>query len=105
MATGTYAGTEDYIASPELTQTVNVAVVLGRRLLIKGQPGTGKTMVAASIAKGLGLRVIPWNWVQALIVGGVGDWHIRQRLPFIGVLLKKDRDVEAAQRALPGGRR
>jgi MoxR-like ATPase len=56
-----YAGTDDYIASPELMQTVNVAVVLGRPLLIKGEPGTGKTMLAASIAKGLGVRLIPWN--------------------------------------------
>jgi MoxR-like ATPase len=56
-----YAGTDDYIASPELMQTVNVAVVLGRPLLIKGEPGTGKTMLAASIAKGLSLRMIPWN--------------------------------------------
>ena len=56
-----YAGTDDYIASPELMQTVNVAVVLGRPLLIKGEPGTGKTMLAASIAKGLGVPIIPWN--------------------------------------------
>ncbi len=57
----TYAGTSDYIASPELRQTVNVAVVLQRPLLIKGEPGTGKTMLAQSIAQGLGMPLISWN--------------------------------------------
>jgi MoxR-like ATPase len=61
QAVSAYTGTDDYIAAPELRQTVDVAVVLGRPLLIKGEPGTGKTMLAASIAKGLGLRMIPWN--------------------------------------------
>jgi len=56
-----YSGTRDYIASPELMQTVNVAVSLARPLLIKGEPGTGKTMLAQSIARGLGLDLIVWN--------------------------------------------
>jgi MoxR-like ATPase len=57
----TYAGTSDYIAAPDLMQTVNVAVQLGRPLLIKGEPGTGKTMLAQSIARGLDLPLIIWN--------------------------------------------
>ena len=60
-AAPTYSGTHDYIASPELMQTVNVAVALGRPLLIKGEPGTGKTMLAQSIARSLQLRLIVWN--------------------------------------------
>jgi len=57
----TYRGTADYIAAPELMQTVNVAVALGRPLLIKGEPGTGKTMLAQSIARGLQKPFIIWN--------------------------------------------
>jgi MoxR-like ATPase len=56
-----YAGTADYIAAPELMQTVNVAVQLSRPLLIKGEPGTGKTMLAQSIAAGLAMPLIVWN--------------------------------------------
>jgi MoxR-like ATPase len=56
-----YVGTSDYIAAPDLMQTVNVAVQLGRPLLIKGEPGTGKTMLAQSIARGLGLPLLVWN--------------------------------------------
>jgi MoxR-like ATPase len=57
----TYTGTSDYIAAPDLMQTVNVSVQLSRPLLIKGEPGTGKTMLAQSIAKGLGLPLLIWN--------------------------------------------
>ena len=56
-----YAGTADYIAAPELMQTVNVAMTLSRPLLIKGEPGTGKTMLAQSIARGLDMPLIAWN--------------------------------------------
>jgi len=57
----TYTGTVDYIAAPDLMQTVNVAVQLSRPLLIKGEPGTGKTMLAQSIARGLDMPLIVWN--------------------------------------------
>jgi MoxR-like ATPase len=57
----TYTGTSDYIASPDLMQTVNVAVQLSRPLLIKGEPGTGKTMLAQSIARGLEMPLLVWN--------------------------------------------
>lgn len=56
-----YQGTEDYIASEDLRNSVNVAVALGRPLLIKGEPGTGKTLLAESIARSLGLRLIIWS--------------------------------------------
>ncbi len=57
----TYTGTSDYIAAPDLMQTVNVAVQLSRPLLIKGEPGTGKTMLAQSIANGLDMPLLIWN--------------------------------------------
>ena len=57
----TYTGTSDYIAAPDLMQTVNVAVQLSRPLLIKGEPGTGKTMLAQSIARGLQMPLLVWN--------------------------------------------
>lgn len=56
-----YAGTQDYIAGEALMQTVNVAVALRRPLLIKGEPGTGKTMLAESIARALNLDLLAWN--------------------------------------------
>lgn len=56
-----YQGSDKYIAAPELLSAVNVAVALNRPLLIKGEPGTGKTMLAQSIAENLGLKLIIWN--------------------------------------------
>ena len=57
----TYQGTSNYIVSQELQNSVNISVALKRPLLIKGEPGTGKTVLAESIAKSLGLRLIIWN--------------------------------------------
>ena len=48
-----FKGTSDYVTSEELRKAVNVSIALGRPLLIRGEPGTGKTMLAHSIAKGL----------------------------------------------------
>ncbi|NMC06072.1 MAG: MoxR family ATPase [Candidatus Lokiarchaeota archaeon] len=56
-----FAGSADYIASPELQSIVNVAIALGKPLLIRGEPGTGKTKLAHSIANALGKRLITWN--------------------------------------------
>jgi MoxR-like ATPase len=56
-----FYGTKDYIASDELQNSVNVAIALGRPLLVKGEPGTGKTMLAKSAAESLGLKFIIWN--------------------------------------------
>lgn len=56
-----FSGTSNYIASDELQNSVNVAVALGRPLLIKGEPGTGKTMLAKSISEGLDKNLLIWN--------------------------------------------
>lgn len=57
----TWRGTQDYIASEDLSRIVNVAIALGRPLLIKGEPGTGKTLLARSIAEGLNLPLLTWH--------------------------------------------
>jgi MoxR-like ATPase len=56
-----FHGTRDYIASPALCDAVNVAVALGRPLLIKGEPGTGKTLLAHAVAQGLGMPLLTWH--------------------------------------------
>ncbi len=56
-----YSGSAQYIVSDELRNSVNIAIALGKPLLIKGEPGTGKTMLAQSIAEALDKRLIIWN--------------------------------------------
>ena len=56
-----FSGTESYITSPELRHSVNVASAIERPLLVRGEPGTGKTLLATAIAEDLGLELITWN--------------------------------------------
>ena len=56
-----FQGTEAYVATDDLTIAVNAAVTLERPLLVKGEPGTGKTELARQVAQGLGLEMIEWN--------------------------------------------
>jgi len=56
-----FSGTESYITSPELRHAVNVAAAIERPLLVRGEPGTGKTLLATAIAEDLGFELISWN--------------------------------------------
>jgi MoxR-like ATPase len=56
-----FEGTEKYVATEELSLAVNAAVTLQRPLLIKGEPGTGKTMLAEQVAESMGKRLIQWH--------------------------------------------
>lgn len=56
-----FTGTEGYVATEELQMAVNAAITLQKPLLIKGEPGTGKTMLAEQIADALGLELVQWH--------------------------------------------
>ena len=56
-----FQGSPDYVASDDLMRTVNVAIALQRPLLVRGEPGTGKTLLASSVTQALGKRLIIWN--------------------------------------------
>ena len=56
-----FTGSDDYVATDDLMLAVNAAITLERPLLIKGEPGTGKTVLAFEVAKALGLEMITWH--------------------------------------------
>ncbi len=56
-----FEGSSDYVATPDLMLAVNAAITLQRPLLVKGEPGTGKTMLAETVAAALGLPLLQWH--------------------------------------------
>jgi MoxR-like ATPase len=61
MTDNRFAGTDQYIATPDLNMAVNAAITLSRPLLIKGEPGTGKTRLAQEVAAALGKPLFEWH--------------------------------------------
>ncbi|HRA80234.1 MAG TPA: MoxR family ATPase [Thauera sp.] len=61
MSMPRFEGSSDYVATPDLMLAVNAAIRLQRPLLIKGEPGTGKTMLAEEVAAALGLPLLQWH--------------------------------------------
>jgi MoxR-like ATPase len=56
-----FSGTPSYITSPELRHAVNVALAIERPLLVRGEPGTGKTLLAQAVSEDLGMELLAWN--------------------------------------------
>ena len=56
-----FTGTDSYVASDDLRVAVNAAIALQRPLLIKGEPGTGKTVLAHEVARAIGAPLIEWH--------------------------------------------
>jgi len=56
-----FTGTKNYISTDDLTVAVNASISLEKPLLVKGEPGTGKTELARQIASNLNLEIIEWN--------------------------------------------
>ncbi|MGQ3675707.1 AAA family ATPase [Xanthobacter sp. TB0139] len=56
-----FEGTESYVATDDLKVAVNAAIILERPLLVKGEPGTGKTVLAQEVARALGAPLLEWN--------------------------------------------
>jgi MoxR-like ATPase len=76
-----FEGSADYIADDDLMGVVNAAVVLGRPLLVKGEPGTGKTRLAEAVAGALGMPLMSWH-VKSTTKAQDGLYHydVVQRL-------------------------
>ncbi len=76
-----FTGTADYIADEQLMAAVNAAITLERPLLIEGEPGTGKTMLAHAVAKALGTPLLSWHIKStSKAVDGLYTYDVVQRL-------------------------
>jgi MoxR-like ATPase len=61
MSIHRFSGTDTYLVTPELRDAVNVAIALEKPLLIRGEPGTGKTVLAEAIAESLVMPLLTWH--------------------------------------------
>ena len=77
----TFSGSSRYIADEGLLADVNAAIVLGRPLLVKGEPGTGKTVLAAAVAEALGMPLLTWSIKSTTkAIEGLYSYDVVQRL-------------------------
>ena len=65
-----FEGTDTYVATPDLMLAVNAAIALERPLLIKGEPGTGKTMLAEEVARALSRPLLQWH-IKSTTIGRI----------------------------------
>ena len=81
MSFDAFAGTDDYIADDGLLASVNAAIALRRPLLVKGEPGTGKTMLARAVAASLNMSLLSWHVKSTTkAVDGQYTYDVVQRL-------------------------
>jgi len=73
-----FQGSDNYVATQDLMLAVNAAITLKRPLLVKGEPGTGKTMLAEEVAQSLGLPLLQWH-IKSTTKAQQGRRHARQR--------------------------
>ena len=74
-----FYGTKNYISTQDLSVAVNAAINLEKPLVVKGEPGTGKTELARQVAKSLKLEIKPVFWININVYAPPGCHH-RQRL-------------------------
>ncbi len=75
-----FDGSMTYVATDDLKMAVNASITLQKPLIIKGEPGTGKTMLAEEVAAALGMRLIQWH-IKSTTKAHQGLYEIRRRLP------------------------
>ena len=101
-----FTGTKDYVATEDLKVAVNASIVLERPLLIKGEPGTGKTVLAEEVAKAIGAPLLTWHIKSTTkaqqglyeydAVARLRDWQLGEaRVHDIGNYIVKGRLWEA----------
>ena len=74
-----FEGSPNYVATADLQLAVNAAITLQRPLLVKGEPGTGKTMLAEEVAAALGMPLLQWH-IKSTTKAQHGLLRIRCRL-------------------------
>ena len=75
-----FQGTKQYVATEDLKIAVNAALTLEKPLLVKGEPGTGKTMLAVEVAQALGMRLVEWHVKSTKASQGLYEYDAVSRL-------------------------